>query len=347
MKVQAQERPSDWRSQTCLTVVFEPRNRSHRWVLAWRRGHPRPGLFPGVLRDRQLHRRRQARSHRPVGHVQRHRPAGAGARGAAVRPERHADRPDRARGSAPGRGPSGSSRPSRRPETTAAAWPSAAGPLAPVIRGTARPPDVLDRQAPPIIRSGSSAGNLASGPRRLGGHRAVRQRRQRHSQRLLPRRRPAPTVERADGLRVPPGPFARRPRPGRNVVRSTGRDDPAVSAGLGRPGHRRKMPLGATQSAFEIIDYTLMIRLVRAGFGTTLVPASAMQGERGRGPCAPSRSTTPPMRWNLSAAVSAAPPADRRHEDPPRRAHPGQPVTVGRAARLVTESCSLCDWLRY
>ena len=46
--------------------------------------------------------------------------------------------------------------------------------------------------------------------------------------------------------------------------------------------------LGDTQSAFEIIDYTLMMRLVRAGFGTTLVPASAVEGERGRA-CAPSR----------------------------------------------------------
>ena len=42
-----------------------------------------------------------------------------------------------------------------------------------------------------------------------------------------------------------------------------------------------------------------------------------------------------------------APTADCRHENSSCRAHPGQPVTVGRAARLITESCSLCDWLRY
>ena len=63
--------------------------------------------------------------------------------------------------------------------------------------------------------------------------------------------------------------------------------------------------LGDTQSAFEIIDYTLMMRLARAGFGTTLVPASAVAGRARARACARSRSTTPRMRWNLSAAVSA------------------------------------------
>jgi DNA-binding transcriptional LysR family regulator len=62
--------------------------------------------------------------------------------------------------------------------------------------------------------------------------------------------------------------------------------------------------LGATQSAFEIIDYSLMMRLVRAGFGTTLVPASAMQGERAEGLRAIAIDD-PQMSWNLSAAVSA------------------------------------------
>jgi DNA-binding transcriptional LysR family regulator len=62
--------------------------------------------------------------------------------------------------------------------------------------------------------------------------------------------------------------------------------------------------LGDTQSAFEIIDYTLMMRLTRAGFGTTLVPASAVEGERGEGLCA-IPFDDPAMRWNLSAAVSA------------------------------------------
>ena len=65
--------------------------------------------------------------------------------------------------------------------------------------------------------------------------------------------------------------------------------------------------LGATQSAFEIIDYSLMARLVRAGFGTTLVPASAMHGERGEGLRAIALDD-PRIRWNLSAAVNA----DRR-----------------------------------
>ncbi len=62
--------------------------------------------------------------------------------------------------------------------------------------------------------------------------------------------------------------------------------------------------LGDTQSAFEIIDYTLMMRLARAGFGTTLVPASAVAGERGKGLRA-IPFDDPAMRWNLSAAVSA------------------------------------------
>lgn len=62
--------------------------------------------------------------------------------------------------------------------------------------------------------------------------------------------------------------------------------------------------LGATQSAFEIIDYALMFRLVRAGFGTTLVPASSMQGDRAMALRAIAVDD-PQMRWNLSAAVSA------------------------------------------
>jgi DNA-binding transcriptional LysR family regulator len=62
--------------------------------------------------------------------------------------------------------------------------------------------------------------------------------------------------------------------------------------------------LGATQSAFEIIDYALMFRLVRAGFGTTLVPASSMQGDKATGLRAIAVDD-PQMRWNLSAAVSA------------------------------------------
>jgi len=65
--------------------------------------------------------------------------------------------------------------------------------------------------------------------------------------------------------------------------------------------------LGGTQSAVEITDYTLMTRLVRAGFGTTLVPLKGIQGERGQGLRA-IPIDDPCMRWDLSAAVSA----DRR-----------------------------------
>ena len=61
--------------------------------------------------------------------------------------------------------------------------------------------------------------------------------------------------------------------------------------------------LGTTETAFEIIDYSLMTRLVRAGFGTTIVAASAMHGERAEG--LRSIEIEDPLRWNLSAAVSA------------------------------------------
>ena len=60
--------------------------------------------------------------------------------------------------------------------------------------------------------------------------------------------------------------------------------------------------LGATRSAFEITDYKLMARLVRAGFATTLVPESAISGEMLAG-----LSAVPVdddrLRWTLSAAV--------------------------------------------
>ena len=62
--------------------------------------------------------------------------------------------------------------------------------------------------------------------------------------------------------------------------------------------------LGATQSAFEIIDYSLMMRLVRAGFGTTLVPASATHGDWAAGVRAIAVDD-PQIRWSLAAAVSA------------------------------------------
>ena len=53
----------------------------------------------------------------------------------------------------------------------------------------------------------------------------------------------------------------------------------------------------------EVADYSLMARLVRAGFGTTLAPASAFSGEILDGLVAVPVSD-PKLSWNLSAAVS-------------------------------------------
>jgi len=60
--------------------------------------------------------------------------------------------------------------------------------------------------------------------------------------------------------------------------------------------------LGATRSAFEIGDYALMARLVRAGFATTLAPASAIDGEMLAGLCAVPVDDSR-LRWSLSAAI--------------------------------------------
>jgi DNA-binding transcriptional LysR family regulator len=60
--------------------------------------------------------------------------------------------------------------------------------------------------------------------------------------------------------------------------------------------------LGATRSAFEVADYALMSRLVRARFATTLVPASAIGGEMLAGLCAVPVDDAR-LRWTLSAAV--------------------------------------------
>jgi DNA-binding transcriptional LysR family regulator len=59
---------------------------------------------------------------------------------------------------------------------------------------------------------------------------------------------------------------------------------------------------GDAPGATEIADYALMAKLVQGGFGTTLIPASAMAGVPGLRvvPLA-----DPRLRWNLSAAVSA------------------------------------------
>ena len=59
---------------------------------------------------------------------------------------------------------------------------------------------------------------------------------------------------------------------------------------------------GATRSAFEIADYALMARLVRAGFATTLAPESAIRGEMLTGLCAVPVDDSR-LRWTLSAAV--------------------------------------------
>jgi DNA-binding transcriptional LysR family regulator len=60
--------------------------------------------------------------------------------------------------------------------------------------------------------------------------------------------------------------------------------------------------LGATRSAFEIADYALMSRLVRAGFAPTLTPASSISGDMMAGLCAVPVDDTR-LRWTLSAAV--------------------------------------------
>jgi DNA-binding transcriptional LysR family regulator len=60
---------------------------------------------------------------------------------------------------------------------------------------------------------------------------------------------------------------------------------------------------GDTPGATEIADYALMTRLIQGGFGTTLIPASAM-------PAAPGLRAVPladpRLRWDLSAAISAS-----------------------------------------
>ena len=61
--------------------------------------------------------------------------------------------------------------------------------------------------------------------------------------------------------------------------------------------------LGDAPGATEIADYALMAKLIQGGFGTTLIPASAIAAAPGL------RSVPladPRLRWNLSAAVSAS-----------------------------------------
>jgi DNA-binding transcriptional LysR family regulator len=58
--------------------------------------------------------------------------------------------------------------------------------------------------------------------------------------------------------------------------------------------------LGPAPGAMEVADYTLMANLVRAGFGTALMPASALQGRRS---LVGVPVDDPRTRWRLLAAV--------------------------------------------
>ena len=62
--------------------------------------------------------------------------------------------------------------------------------------------------------------------------------------------------------------------------------------------------LGANPSAIEIADYALMLTLVRDGFGTTLLPASAVRGGPPGVLAVPVGD--PRLAWRLSAAISAS-----------------------------------------
>ncbi|MYU10904.1 LysR family transcriptional regulator [Streptomyces sp. SID8361] len=59
--------------------------------------------------------------------------------------------------------------------------------------------------------------------------------------------------------------------------------------------------LGPVDSATEVADYALMVKLIGAGFGVTLMPASAVTGD---GVCVIPLDV-PELTWHLSAAVSA------------------------------------------
>jgi DNA-binding transcriptional LysR family regulator len=62
--------------------------------------------------------------------------------------------------------------------------------------------------------------------------------------------------------------------------------------------------LGPVASATEIADYTLMIRLVRERFGTTLMPVSAVPDRHDGLLALPVDDAR--LRWSLSAAISAS-----------------------------------------
>jgi Bacterial regulatory helix-turn-helix protein, lysR family len=57
-------------------------------------------------------------------------------------------------------------------------------------------------------------------------------------------------------------------------------------------------------AAAEIADYTLMTKLVRAGFGTTLMPASAINGIDSGTLAVPVDDAR--LRWSPSAAIDRA-----------------------------------------
>jgi DNA-binding transcriptional LysR family regulator len=62
--------------------------------------------------------------------------------------------------------------------------------------------------------------------------------------------------------------------------------------------------LGLVSAAIEIADYALMLKLVREGFGTTLMPASAIPDRHPGLLAVP--VDDPRLRWSLSAAVSSS-----------------------------------------
>jgi DNA-binding transcriptional LysR family regulator len=63
------------------------------------------------------------------------------------------------------------------------------------------------------------------------------------------------------------------------------------------------MVLGPASSAVEIADYQLTAQLVRAGFGTTLMPIGAVEE---RWALVTVRVSDVRLRWSLSAATNAA-----------------------------------------
>ena len=61
--------------------------------------------------------------------------------------------------------------------------------------------------------------------------------------------------------------------------------------------------LGPSPAAIEIADYALMLKLIRDGFGTTLLPASALSGGHPGLLAVPASDSR--LAWHLSAAISA------------------------------------------